>query len=162
MEHRLRVVDPQPWALQIARKLPPAQNHSRTCSSCCGRLQDGRTGKHDSRCPPPHPPPPRRSSASGRRRRGRPRRTRAWSASPGSTASRHWRRVASSLLTGRSSSRQCRDRWRHATTSPATSTTGPSPPARDDNDLARLYVRHAGRWRDISRAGPSTAARRAP
>ncbi|KAK8463575.1 hypothetical protein SEVIR_1G381300v4 [Setaria viridis] len=61
---------------------------------------------------------------------------------------RHWRRVAASLLTGRSS-RQCRDRWRHHL---ARDVYHRPFTARDDDDLARLYVRHAGRWRDISRA----------
>jgi len=61
---------------------------------------------------------------------------------------RHWRRVAARMGSGRSS-RECRGRWRHHLARhvyhrPFT--------ARDDDDLARLYVRHGGRWRDMSRA----------
>ncbi|CAN6245540.1 unnamed protein product [Urochloa humidicola] len=60
---------------------------------------------------------------------------------------RHWRRVASQLP-GRSPG-QCRDRWRHHL---ARDVYHRPFTARDDDDLARLYVRHAGRWREMSRA----------
>ena len=56
--------------------------------------------------------------------------------------------MAARMGSGRSS-RECRGRWRHHLARhvyhrPFT--------ARDDDDLARLYVRHGGRWRDMSRA----------
>ncbi|XP_062221333.1 transcription factor CSA-like [Phragmites australis] len=60
---------------------------------------------------------------------------------------RHWRGVAA-RMPGRSS-RQCRDRWRHHL---ARDVYHRPFTAQDDDDLARLYLRHAGRWKDISRA----------
>ncbi|CAN6252729.1 unnamed protein product [Urochloa humidicola] len=67
---------------------------------------------------------------------------------------RHWRRVAS-LLPGRSP-RQCRDRWHHHL---ARDVYHRPFTARDDDDLARLYVRHAGRWREMSRAAHGRTSR---
>ncbi|RLN08211.1 hypothetical protein C2845_PM11G21510 [Panicum miliaceum] len=61
---------------------------------------------------------------------------------------RHWRRVAARMATGRSSS-ECRGRWRHHL---ARDVYHRPFTARDDDDLVRLYVRHGGRWRDVSRA----------
>ncbi|KAL6637652.1 hypothetical protein ACP70R_025224 [Stipagrostis hirtigluma subsp. patula] len=60
---------------------------------------------------------------------------------------RRWRRVAA-RMPGRSSG-QCRDRWRHHL---ARDVYHRPFTAREDNELWRLYLRHAGRWRDISRA----------
>ncbi|KAK3146059.1 hypothetical protein QOZ80_3BG0261000 [Eleusine coracana subsp. coracana] len=67
---------------------------------------------------------------------------------------RHWRRVADHMP-GRSS-RQCRDRWRlHLARDeyhrPFT--------AADDEELARLFLRHAGRWSAVSRAAHRRTSR---
>ncbi|PUZ76210.1 hypothetical protein GQ55_1G271400 [Panicum hallii var. hallii] len=61
---------------------------------------------------------------------------------------RHWRRVAARMVPGRSS-RECRGRWRNHL---ARDVYHRPFTARDDDDLARLYVRHGGRWREMSRA----------
>ncbi|KAL6591551.1 hypothetical protein ACP70R_050054 [Stipagrostis hirtigluma subsp. patula] len=60
---------------------------------------------------------------------------------------RRWRRVAA-RMPGRSAG-QCRDRWRHHL---ARDVYRRPFTARDDDELWRLYLRHAGRWKDISRA----------
>ncbi|GJN40873.1 hypothetical protein PR202_gn00286 [Eleusine coracana subsp. coracana] len=86
----------------------------------------------------------------------------AWTPEEGATlarladehGARHWRRVAG-LMPGRSS-RQCRDRWRHHLARddyhrPFT--------ARDDEELARLFLRHDGRWKDVSRAARRRTSR---
>ncbi|KAJ1289461.1 hypothetical protein BS78_02G166000 [Paspalum vaginatum] len=91
------------------------------------------------------------------RRRGRPTTRRPWTGDEDAqlerlVATEHgfrdcdWGRVASHLP-GRSP-RQCRDRWchylaRHIYHRPFT--------VSDDDELAHLYVRHVGRWRDMSR-----------
>ncbi|KAJ1282535.1 hypothetical protein BS78_03G059900 [Paspalum vaginatum] len=58
-----------------------------------------------------------------------------------------WRRVASHLP-GRST-KECRDRWRHCL---ARDVYHRPFTASDDDELVRLYVRHAGCWTDMSRA----------
>ncbi|KAL6635408.1 hypothetical protein ACP70R_028079 [Stipagrostis hirtigluma subsp. patula] len=61
--------------------------------------------------------------------------------------SRRWRRVAA-RMPGRSAG-QCRDRWRHHL---ARDVYHRPFTARDDDELWRLYLRHSGRWSDISQA----------
>ncbi|CAN6238970.1 unnamed protein product [Urochloa humidicola] len=68
--------------------------------------------------------------------------------------SRHWRRVAPQLPGW--SPGQCRGRWRHHL---ARDVYHRPFTARDDDDLARLYVRHQGRWRDMSRAAHGRTSR---
>ncbi|GJN41389.1 hypothetical protein PR202_gn00760 [Eleusine coracana subsp. coracana] len=80
----------------------------------------------------------------------------AWT--PEEDATRHWRASPTStalLMPGRSS-RQCRGRWRHHLARddylrPFT--------ARDDEELARLFMRHDGRWKDVSRAAHRRTSR---
>ncbi|KAK3146058.1 hypothetical protein QOZ80_3BG0260970 [Eleusine coracana subsp. coracana] len=67
---------------------------------------------------------------------------------------RHWRRVAE-LMPGRSS-RQCRDRWRHQL---ARSVYHRPFTAADDEELARLFLRHGGRWSAVSRAAHRRTSR---
>ncbi|GJM96638.1 hypothetical protein PR202_ga13499 [Eleusine coracana subsp. coracana] len=67
---------------------------------------------------------------------------------------RHWRRVAE-LMPGRSS-RQCRDRWRHHL---ARDVYHRPFTAADDEELACLFLRHDGRWKDVSRAAHRRTSR---
>ncbi|KAF8694911.1 hypothetical protein HU200_038014 [Digitaria exilis] len=67
---------------------------------------------------------------------------------------RRWCLVVS-LLPGRSP-RECRGRWRHHL---ARDVYHRPFTAGDDDDLARLYVRHGGRWRDMSRAAHGRTSR---
>ncbi|GJM96641.1 hypothetical protein PR202_ga13502 [Eleusine coracana subsp. coracana] len=66
----------------------------------------------------------------------------------------HWRRVADHMP-GRSS-RQCRDRWRHHL--PHDEYHRPFT-ADDDEELARLFLRRAGRWSAVSRAAHRRTSR---
>ncbi|TVU27625.1 hypothetical protein EJB05_19119, partial [Eragrostis curvula] len=69
-------------------------------------------------------------------------------------AFRRWRRVAEGMP-GRSS-KQCRDRWRHHL---ARDVYHRPFTAGDDEELARLFRRHGGRWKEMSRAAHGRTSR---
>ncbi|KAL6911303.1 hypothetical protein ACP4OV_000108 [Aristida adscensionis] len=72
----------------------------------------------------------------------------------GEHGARRWRRVAGQMP-GRSPG-QCRARWRHHL---ARDVFHRAFTAGDDEELLRLFLRHAGRWRDISRAAQGRTSR---